>query len=104
MACATVDRLSPAAQDLALQTIDKELRQSSTKEYLDSVKSCMLFRPDFNWSEQLSAAPLSVSILASLFVASTVPDATHITIIPPTGGFKYLELVDTPFPLLCCSC
>ncbi|KAL7812143.1 hypothetical protein V8C44DRAFT_349556 [Trichoderma aethiopicum] len=91
MACATVEQLSPAAQDLALQTIDKELRQSSTKEYLDSVKSCMLFRPDFNWSEQLSAAPLSVSILASLFVASTVPDATHITIIPPTGGFKYLE-------------
>ncbi len=86
------DNLTQKQETLALQKIkDTNIRQVSTAQYVQDVKQFMLFRPGFNWNELLSAAPVYVSLLASLFVASTIPDATQIKIIPPNGGFKYLR-------------
>jgi hypothetical protein len=90
------NKLNPEQEQQALQKIqDNKIRQTSTKEYVEDVKNSLLFRPSFNWNDLLSAAPVSVSLLGSLFVASTIPDATDITIIPPTGGFKYLKNFDS---------
>jgi hypothetical protein len=92
MADTTTDHMSKEQETLALQKIkDNKIRETSTAQYVQDVKQSMLFRPGFNWNELLSAAPVSVSLLASLFVASTIPDATQIKIIPPNGGFKYLR-------------
>ncbi|KAI0976416.1 hypothetical protein F4678DRAFT_224726 [Xylaria arbuscula] len=93
----TSDKLTKEQQSRALQAIkDNQIRQVSTAEYVQDVKQSMLFRPGFNWNDLLSAAPVSVSLLASLFVASTIPDALQIKIIPPHGGFKYLNNFDRP--------
>ncbi|KAI1503119.1 hypothetical protein F5X99DRAFT_376958 [Biscogniauxia marginata] len=93
----SADNLTQEQETLALQKIkDSNIRQVSTAQYVQDVKQSMLFRPGFNWNELLSAAPVSVSLLASLFVASTIPDATQIKIIPPHGGFKYLSNFDSP--------
>jgi hypothetical protein len=73
-----------------IKTQEEQKRKVGMKQYVEDVKSSLLFRPGFNWNELLSAAPTSVMLLASVFVASTVPDATDIRIIPPTTGFKYL--------------
>lgn len=86
----TADKLTKEQESQALQSIqDNKIKQASTAEYIQDVKQSMLFRPGFSWSDLLSAAPVSVSLLGSLFVASTIPDAWHIKIIPPSGGFKY---------------
>lgn len=86
----TTDSMTKEEESQALQKIqDNNIRQTSTAQYIQDVKQSVLFRPGFNWNDLLSAAPISVSLLASLFVASTIPDATQIKILPPTGGFKY---------------
>ncbi|KAB5549660.1 hypothetical protein GE09DRAFT_1060097 [Coniochaeta sp. 2T2.1] len=87
----TVDKLTLEQQAQALQKIqDNNIRQSSTASYVEDVKHSLLFRPGFNWNDILSAAPVSLTLMSSLFVASTVPDATQIKIIAPKGGFKTL--------------
>ncbi|KAI0468837.1 hypothetical protein F4859DRAFT_524009 [Xylaria cf. heliscus] len=97
MSQASADNLTQEQETLALQKIkDNKTRQVSTAQYVQDVKQSMLFRPGFNWNELLSAAPVSVSLLASLFVASTIPDATQIKIIPPNGDFKYLSNFESP--------
>jgi hypothetical protein len=85
------DQLTPAQQDEALCKIqDVKIKESSTADYVDDVKHSLLFRPGFNWDDMLSAAPVAITLMGSLFVASTVPDATQITIIAPKDGFKTL--------------
>jgi hypothetical protein len=92
MAQPTTQSMTKEDETLALQKIkDQQVRTTSTAEYVQDVKQSLLFRPGFNWNDLLSAAPVSVSLLGSLFVASTVPDALQIKIIPPDGGFKYLR-------------
>ncbi|RFU25071.1 hypothetical protein B7463_g11267, partial [Scytalidium lignicola] len=88
----TTENMTKEEEALALQKIkDSETRKFSTAQYVQDVKMSMLFQPGFNWNDLLSAAPISVSLLGSLFVASTIPDAFVIKIIPPSGGFKYLR-------------
>jgi len=97
MSAPTGDTLSSAQQTLALrkiQELEQKTKKTKTSEYVNDVKYSILFRPGYNWDELLSAAPVSVSLLASLFVASTIPDATQITIIPPSDGFKHLMNFD----------
>ncbi|KAB8264991.1 hypothetical protein BDV32DRAFT_145025 [Aspergillus pseudonomiae] len=99
----TANELTPEEEEQALQKIhENKIRKASTKEYIEDVKNSLLFQPGFNWSDLLSAAPISVSLLGSLFVASTIPDATDITIIAPKGGFKYLANFDSDVSLNAC--
>ncbi|GAB1206125.1 hypothetical protein APSETT445_004806 [Aspergillus pseudonomiae] len=99
----TANELTPEEEEQALQKIhENKIRKASTKEYIEDVKNSLLFQPGFDWSNLLSAAPISVSLLGSLFVASTIPDATDITIIAPKGGFKYLENFDSNVALNAC--
>lgn len=88
----TADKLTEEQEAQALEKIqESKVRKTSSHQYVEDVKSSMLFRPGFNWNGLLSAAPTSVMLLASLFVASTVPDAIKIRVIPPSTGFKFLQ-------------
>ncbi|KAH9983887.1 hypothetical protein F4779DRAFT_337882 [Xylariaceae sp. FL0662B] len=72
----SADNLTREEETLALQKIkDSNIRQIPTGQYVQDVKQSMLFRPGFNWNGLPSAAPVSVSLLASLFVASTILNA-----------------------------
>ncbi len=71
----------------------EELKKGATAAYVTDVKQSMLFQPGFNWNDMLCAAPISVMLLGSLFIASTIPDALQIKVSPPTTGFVYLEYV-----------
>ncbi|KAK2007069.1 hypothetical protein LZ32DRAFT_695625 [Colletotrichum eremochloae] len=97
MSSTTSDAMTKEQEAQALVKIrDNKIRQASTADYVQEVKQSMLFRPGFDWNSLLSAAPVSVSLLASLFVASTIPDALQIKIIAPDGGFKHLSNFDKP--------
>jgi hypothetical protein len=99
------NQLTKEQEDAALAKIkaqEEQKKKVGMKQYVEDVKSSLLFRPGFNWNELLSAAPTSVMLLASVFVASTVPDATDIRIIPPTSGFKYLINFDSNPSLNAC--
>ncbi|KAK1757762.1 hypothetical protein QBC47DRAFT_400095 [Echria macrotheca] len=51
------DQLTPAQQDEALRKIqDVKIKESSTPGYVDDVKHSLLFRPGFNWDDNLSEA------------------------------------------------
>ncbi|KAI5925415.1 hypothetical protein F4810DRAFT_708801 [Camillea tinctor] len=101
MAASTTDNMSFDQQSQALQHIkENQIRQSTAKEYVDNLKNSLMFRPGFNWNDLLSAAPVSISLLGSLFVASTIPDALAIKIIAPVGGFKTLPNFDGSDPSL----
>lgn len=93
----TVDAMTEAQESSALQQIrDSQNRDRGTSvaQYVQDVKSSVLYRPGFDWSELLFASPMAVSLLASLFVASASSDAAQIKILPPKGGFQYLQYVD----------
>lgn len=90
----TTDNLTKDQQAQILQKISS-LRPQPTRvaDFSQDVKQSVLFRPGFNWNELLSAAPVSVSLVSSLFVASNINDAKQIKVFPPDGGFKYLQFV-----------
>lgn len=97
MSAPTSDTLTPEQQSIALQKLrdldQKTRRQVNVTEYVRGIKQSMLFQPGFTLNDTLSAAPVSVSLLASLLKASSIRDAEQITIIAPQGGFKTFRLV-----------
>ncbi|KAI2628393.1 hypothetical protein GGS21DRAFT_241554 [Xylaria nigripes] len=105
MPAPTTDNMSPAEQALALQKVhelEKKTRQTKTSEFIQDVKQSTLFQPGYNWNDLLSAAPLCITLLGNLFVASTTPEASQITIIAPSDGFKTLRQFDVDPSLHAC--
>ncbi|KAI1813256.1 hypothetical protein GGS20DRAFT_554154 [Poronia punctata] len=101
----TSDDMTPDDQREAMKRIvmvSDKTKQIKTADYVSVVKESALFQPGYNWDDLLSAAPVSISLLANLFVASTIPDAEEITIIPPKGGFKALRNFEKPPSLNAC--
>jgi hypothetical protein len=56
------------------------------KDVKNSLISC------YDWGQQLSAAPLALSLIGSCYVAATAPKAQGISLqdVAPSGGFKVI--------------
>lgn len=106
MSAPTSDTLTPEQQSIALQKLrdldQKTRRQVNVTEYVRGIKQSMLFQPGFTLNDTLSAAPVSVSLLASLLKASSIRDAEQITIIAPQGGFKTFRSGDESASMRAC--
>ncbi|KAF2155994.1 hypothetical protein K461DRAFT_318634 [Myriangium duriaei CBS 260.36] len=86
--------LTPEQANVAVVNItalQQRQKQLSVAEYVQDVKQSKLFHPAYNWNDMLSAAPTTIVLLGSLFIASTVPEAQKITVTAPKGGFKHLS-------------
>ncbi|KAK8066097.1 hypothetical protein PG997_012844 [Apiospora hydei] len=87
-------KLDEAAQR-ALQLKEKQhadfVRANGVLDFVASAKHSLLFQPNMNWNDMLSGAPISISVMGAIFIASTTTLASGITLLPPTGGFKNIE-------------
>ncbi|XP_018518566.2 uncharacterized protein LOC108874540 [Lates calcarifer] len=82
----------------------EELNVKTKKEPLDAKKSTliqemqkttkMLMKPNANWEEYLTPAPLSIAIIGELVFISHCDDFS-INKNPPKGGYKFIKFPDS---------
>lgn len=88
-------RLPENEKRQALQRYDEiqERQLNSTTavdDFVDKAKSSLLFQ--YNWEELLSAAPLSINLIGSCYIACSLERATEITLeLPLSGSFEHLS-------------
>lgn len=69
------------------------VRTGGVTKFLSAARHSLLFQPSCNWNDMLSGAPISISIMGSIFIASTSPGAEGILLVPPQAGFKSIKYV-----------
>lgn len=73
----------------------KAQREKYAQDFMSQVQSTMLFTMD--WSPLLGAAPVSLSIMGSCYIAASSAEvAIDIEKSKPRDGFKYLGCVNPP--------
>lgn len=93
-----VANLSPKEmEDAANQALQRKqdqhdvlVRYVGVNKFIQSAHNSLLFQPDCRWDDMLSGAPLSISVMGSIFITSTASVADTVTIQPPKNGFTYI--------------
>lgn len=82
------DALSDVAR--ARKEMQNEFGGKASNQFVDEIKSSALFQ--FSWGELLSAAPTALTLMGSLWIASSSPVADKISLADsmPTKGFEHM--------------
>lgn len=83
------DELQQAVAKVDEQQKQEAARTDASQIFIAEVKSSLLYSMD--WSQLLSAAPLTLALMGACYVASTASEAS-VTLTPPAGDrFKHLR-------------
>ena len=77
-------------QQIQKRTLKEQYGGLQSNQFVAEMKGSTLFQ--FDWSELLSAAPTTLSLMGSCWLAAAAPKAEQIVMTDsvPAGGFKYL--------------
>ena len=93
----TIANISEVEKSQKLQVYDtlqekKLSSEDAVDDFVENAKCSLLFQ--YSWDESLSAAPLSINLIGSCYIACSVDAATAVTLpTPVTGSYKYLQYV-----------